>query len=87
MSIIAGFATALGLLVAMFLVVYPFVYTTVKGLFETSDLGAVLGLLACFAITGPVIVLGSLLVAFVAYFVGEVQRRKRNERYRKLSRR
>lgn len=71
---------ALGLLaVELWLLVmfgYPFVFGLAKGMFENSDIGTLVGIVACAMVTGSVISIGFFLAALGAVFIEELLENK-----------
>lgn len=64
------------------LVVYPFVFTLIQGLFDNQDIGTIFGLAACVGVTFPLIwlTIGLIVAALVAFGVRDDNKRLKRER-------
>jgi uncharacterized membrane protein len=67
-------------------VIYPWVFTTVQGMFESNDLGVIIALLACVGITVPLIWLVLLFVALIVVLTGFGQEEVKLNRLRAQNR-
>jgi hypothetical protein len=81
MKIIIGFLTFLAVATIAVLFVYPWVFTTIRGVFESNDLGVIIALAACAVVTIPLIWLAVMLTALAVVItgVGQDQRRYKRE--------
>ena len=67
-GIVVGVLTVAAVAALAIFVVYPFVFTTISGLFDNPDVGTIAGIVMCVIVTGPLYVVGM----FLALLLGAV---------------
>jgi hypothetical protein len=85
MKVVVGVIAFLLVAALAVLVVYPFVFSAVLGLFENNDLGTIIALAACALITVPLIWLavGLTVLSVIFTSAAEDTRRFKRERARR----
>ena len=88
LKVVVGLAVFIVVAVFAVLVVYPFIFGLVSSLFETGDVGTIVGLVACVLITVPLIwlAIGLTFAAVAITAIGE-DRRKFNRQVKNRSNR
>lgn len=91
LKVLVGIASFLAVGYLAVTVIYPWVFTTISGLFENNDLGVIVALAVCALITFPLIWLVALFVGLVVILTGAGQEevkfaRLRRENARKWNR-